>query len=424
MKKIINLRAVAAKAIYEVLEQGRSLSSVLPLLQTSLNDRDKALTAEICFGILRTLPEQEFMIQQLMDKVMTGKNRIVHYLLMVGIYQLVYTRVPSHAAVAETVNAVGSISKRHFKGLINAILREFQRQQVLLKQKFQQQGNTTLHPTWLIKRWQQHYPDNWQTIIAANNQKPPMWLRVNQRYHSTTEYLQKLIENNIEATSSQKITGAIRLIKPVPVNELPGFDKGWVTVQDLSAQYAATLLEPKAHETILDLCAAPGGKTTHILEIAPQANVWAVDIDDGRLKRLNDNLIRLNLSATVKVGDGRYPELWCQDTLFDRILLDAPCSATGVIRRHPDIKWLRRNSDIDELALLQQQILFAIWPYLKPGGTLVYSTCSILAEENNLQIKGFLNKVNNAKLERNMIQLLPDEKGGDGFFYAVLKKET
>ncbi|WP_392566396.1 16S rRNA (cytosine(967)-C(5))-methyltransferase RsmB [Utexia brackfieldae] len=423
MKKTINLRAVAANTLYQVMEKGQSLSVALPPLQKPLDDKDSALVAEICFGILRTLPKQEFIIQQLMDKVLTGKNRILHYLLMVGIYQLTQTRVPPHAAIAETVNAAVSLKKMAFKGLVNGVLRQFQRQQNELTTLFEQKGNQSLHPTWLLKRIQQAYPDNWSHIIEANNQKPPMWLRVNQQHHTTDGYLQLLSAEDIEAKKSEQLDGAIQLASPIAVTRLPGFAEGWVTVQDLSAQQAGKLLAPKNHELILDVCAAPGGKTTHILEIAPQARVMAVDIDQYRLKKVAENLARLNQSADIKVGDGRYPEQFCQGLLFDRILLDAPCSATGVIRRHPDIKWLRHDNDIDELSTLQSEILQAIWPYLKPEGVLVYATCSILPEENQLQIARFLTQVQDAVVLDQMIQHVPTNQGGDGFFYTVLRKK-
>lgn len=421
MKQHTNLRALTATVLYDVLEQGKSLSKLLPTLQITLSAKDSALLSELCFGILRTLPQHEFMIQKLMKKVLKNKNRVLHYLIITGIYQLTHTRIPHHAALSETVAGATALNRKEFTKLINGVLREYQRQQSSLLTAFAKNGNTTLHPAWLVNRLQQTYHDEWQSIITANNQKPPMWLRINRNIQPTT-YLTLLSEEGIDAECDSALPSAIRLLKPVPVSKLPGFDEGWVTVQDLSAQYAAYYLEPKNGELILDLCAAPGGKTTHILELAPNANVIAVDNDPNRAQRINDNLNRLNLNAIVKVGDGRYPESWADNDLFDRILLDAPCSATGVIRRHPDIKWLRRDSDIDALAKLQYQILCAIWPYLKPGGRLVYTTCSVLPEENQRQIAQFLNQTLDASLNQAIIQCLPNQGGGDGFFYAVVQK--
>ncbi len=422
MKTSYNLRSIAAKAIAQVLDQGLSLSSVIPELQKNISDKDKALLQELCFGTLRTLPQLEWIIQQLMDKPLKGKQRILHYLIMVGLYQLLYTRVPAHAALAETVNGAIALKKPQLKGLINGVLRQFQRQQDVLMERFQNNDSRYLHPSWLLTRIKNAYPELWEGIIEGNNQKPPMWLRVNQIHHSREQYLALLEKEGINAFSDDHHPNAIRLETPCNVHLLPGFNEGWVTVQDRSAQRCAELLAPQNNEQILDLCAAPGGKTTHILEIAPKAHVLAIDIDEQRLARVKENLNRLKLHATVKSGDGRYPEQWCANMQFDRILLDAPCSATGVIRRHPDIKWLRRNEDIAQLAQIQKEILHAIWPYLKSGGTLVYATCSILPEENSQQIAAFLSSMQDAQCDYQH-QCLPEQHSGDGFFYALIHKK-
>ena len=423
-----NIRAICAQAIFNVLEDGQSLSTTLTLSSHKIAEKDRALVQEICFGVMRVLPELNFYIHTLMSKVLTGKNRVLHYLLLVGIYQILYTRIPEHAAVGETVNAVNELKKSALKGLVNGVLREFLRQQASLQQKFiqdnKQQTSQTLHPSWLLNRLKQAYPQQWQNIINANNQKPPMWLRVNLNHYSVSEYQQLLAEQQIESEAFADLPCAIRLLSPVNVTKLPYFAEGAVTVQDLSAQYAAYLLAPKNGEQILDMCAAPGGKTTHILEIAPKANLLAVDVDASRAKRIEENLARLKQVAEVKVGDGLTPEKWCSGRQFDRILLDSPCSATGVIRRHPDIKWLRRDSDIAQLTELQHAILTNIWSYLKTDGTLVYATCSILPDENKLQIERFLKENSNAQLVGDMKQFLPTAQGGDGFFYAVLKKSS
>ena len=423
-----NIRAICAQAIFNVLEDGQSLSTTLMLSSHKIAEKDRALVQEICFGVMRVLPELNFYIHTLMSKVLTGKNRVLHYLLLVGIYQILYTRIPEHAAVGETVNAVNDLKKSALKGLVNGVLREFLRQQASLQQKFiqdnKQQTSQTLHPSWLLNRIKQAYSQQWQNIINANNQKPPMWLRVNLNHYSVSEYQQLLAEQQIESEAFADLPCAIRLLSPVNVTKLPYFAEGAVTVQDLSAQYAAYLLAPKNGEQILDMCAAPGGKTTHILEIATKANLLAVDVDASRAKRIEENLARLKQVAEVKVGDGLTPEKWCSGRQFDRILLDSPCSATGVIRRHPDIKWLRRDSDIAQLTELQHAILTNIWSYLKTDGTLVYATCSILPDENKLQIERFLKENSNAQLVGDMKQFLPTAQSGDGFFYAVLKKSS
>ncbi|MCY1696672.1 16S rRNA (cytosine(967)-C(5))-methyltransferase RsmB [Lelliottia sp. SL45] len=427
MKKL-NLRSMAAQAIEKVVEQGQSLSNILPPLQQKVSDKDKALLQELCFGVLRTLSQQEWLINKLMSRPMTGKQRTIHYLIMVGFYQLLHTRIPPHAALAETVEGAVAIKRPQLKGLINGVLRQFQRQQEELVAEFNQSEQRFLHPEWLLKRLKKAYPQQWESIVDANNQRPPMWLRVNRIHHTRDEWLALLEHAEMSGFTHDAYPDAVRLASPAPVQALPGFDQGWVTVQDASAQGCITWLAPQSGERILDLCAAPGGKTTHILEAAPQAKVLAVDVDEQRLSRVYDNLKRLGLKAEVKQGDGRTPSQWCGDEQFDRILLDAPCSATGVIRRHPDIKWLRRDRDINELAQLQSEILDAVWSHLKSGGTLVYATCSVLPEENAQQIAAFLKRTPDAALHMTGtddvpgIQNLPGAEEGDGFFYAKLIK--
>ena len=424
-----NLRSMAAQAVEQVVEQGQSLSNILPALQQKVSDKDKALLQELCFGVLRTLSQLEWLVNKLMSRPMAGKQRTVHYLIMVGFYQLLHTRIPPHAALAETVEGAVVIKRPMLKGLINGVLRQFQRQQEELLAEFGQSEARYLHPDWLLNRLKKAWPEQWQAIADANNQRPPMWLRVNRNHHTRDAWLALLEEAGMSGFTHEAYPDAVRLASPAPVHALPGFDEGWVTVQDASAQGCMAWLEPKNGEHILDLCAAPGGKTTHILEVAPQANVMAVDVDEQRLSRVYDNLKRLGMKAQVKQGDGRKPVEWCGETQFDRILLDAPCSATGVIRRHPDIKWLRRDRDIKELTQLQSGILDAIWPHLKPGGTLVYATCSVLPEENSQQIAAFLKRTPDAVLhdtgtpERPGLQNLPAAEEGDGFFYAKLIKE-
>jgi len=429
MKKQFNLRSMAAQAVEQVLEQGQSLSQVLPALQQKVSDKDRALLQELCFGVLRTLPQLDWLINKLMSRPMAGKQRTVHYLIMVGFYQLLHTRIPPHAALAETVEGAVVIKRPQLKGLINGVLRQFQRQQETLLEEFASSDARFLHPSWLLKRLQKAYPTKWQAIVDANNARPPMWLRVNRNHHTRDSWLTLLAEAGMEGHPHADYPDAVRLQSPASVLALPGFDQGWVTVQDASAQGCMAFLEPQNGERILDLCAAPGGKTTHILEVAPEAEVLAVDVDEQRLSRVYDNLKRLGMKAEVKQGDGRTPAQWCGDRQFDRILLDAPCSATGVIRRHPDIKWLRRDRDIAELAKLQAEILDAIWPHLKQGGTLVYATCSVLPEENSQQVAAFLTRTPDARLsvtgtpEHPGQQNLPGAEDGDGFFYAKLIKQ-
>ncbi|MBO1520085.1 16S rRNA (cytosine(967)-C(5))-methyltransferase RsmB [Oceanisphaera pacifica] len=426
-------RAAAANILHQVLNQGQSLSTLLPRYQSKVAAKDRALLQELCFGTLRWYSRLDAMTKPLLEKPLKGKYRVVHSLLLVGIYQLLYTRVPAHAALAETVNACKVLKVEPFKGMVNGVLRNVQRKQDELTTKVDALPQLRLaHPNWLLKRIQQAYPEQWQDILTANNQHPPMWIRVNQSQHSREQYLALLQQAELDATPDELAQSALRLARPVDVTSLPGFEQGHSSVQDGAAQLAAQLLDAQAGELVLDACAAPGGKTAHILERQPAlSQLVAVDLDNDRLKRVHQNLDRIGLAATVLQGDAAQPADWWQGEQFDRILLDAPCSATGVIRRHPDIKWLRRPEDITQLATLQGQILDALWQQLKPGGTLIYATCSILPDENSQQITAFLNRTPNALLkplhandtpDNPGWQLLPGAEQRDGFYYAKLSK--
>ncbi|WP_279146193.1 16S rRNA (cytosine(967)-C(5))-methyltransferase RsmB [Photobacterium carnosum] len=424
----MNVRAAAAKVIYQVVDQGQSLSAALPLAQQDIKERDHALLQEICYGVLRWLPRLESITNALMDKPLKGKQRVFHHLILVGLYQLGYMRIPAHAAVAETVDATKTLKKTQLRGLINAVLRSYQRQKDALdEQAVSHDAGKYGHPSWLLKLLKTSYPDDYAAICEANNTKAPMWLRVNSQHHDRDTYRVLLDAEGIATELHPQAADALRLISPCDVTKLPGFSDGWVSVQDAAAQLAVDYLQPQAGELILDCCAAPGGKTVHIMERVPSAQVVAIDCDENRLKRVHENLERLNLTAQVLCADARYPEQWWHGEKFDRILLDAPCSATGVIRRHPDIKWLRRGEDIAALALLQAEIFDAMWLQLKPGGTLVYATCSITPQENCDQVKAFLSRTVDATLIDSDPaspgrQILPGEEAMDGFYYAVLTK--
>lgn len=424
----MNVRAAAAQVIYQVVDQGQSLSTALPAAQQEIKERDQALLQEICYGVLRWLPKLESITQQLMDKPLKGKQRVFHHLILVGLYQLGYMRIPAHAAVAETVNATKNLKKPQLRGLINAVLRNYQRQQASLDEQAQShEAGRYGHPGWLLKLIKASYPDDYEAILTANNTKAPMWLRVNRRHHSRDAYQALLNDAGIESAIHPQAPDALRLLSPCDVSKLPGFADGWVSVQDAAAQLSVEYLQPQAGELILDCCAAPGGKTAHILEREPSCEVVAIDCDDTRLARVHDNLQRLNLKARTLCADARYPSQWWQGEQFDRILLDAPCSATGVIRRHPDIKWLRRADDIAALAQLQAEIVDAMWQQLKPGGTLVYATCSITPQENRDQVTAFLARTADAELidsdpQQPGRQILPGEDDMDGFYYTVIRK--
>ncbi|GAA3547531.1 16S rRNA (cytosine(967)-C(5))-methyltransferase RsmB [Zobellella aerophila] len=427
-------RATAAKIVHQVINQGQSLSSLLPLYLPQMAPKDRGLLQELCFGTLRWYSRLDAIAKQLMEKPLKGKYQPIHALILVGIYQLLYTRVPGHAALAETVGACKLLKGEAFKGMVNGVLRNVQRRQAELEAKVDQLPQLRLaHPNWLVKRLQQAYPEQWQAVLEANNCHPPMWIRVNARHGDREHYLARLQDAGIPAHPDNLADSALRLEKPLDVALLPGFEQGHCSVQDAAAQMAAQLLDAAPNELILDACAAPGGKTAHILERQPAlARLVAVDLDADRLERVSQNLSRIGLDATVLQGDAARPQDWWQDGLFDRILLDAPCSATGVIRRHPDIKWLRRPEDIARLAALQRQILDALWARLKPGGILLYATCSILPDENTTQIRAFLERTPDAELmplhradtvETPGWQLLPGSEQRDGFYYAKLSKK-
>ncbi|WP_350432175.1 16S rRNA (cytosine(967)-C(5))-methyltransferase RsmB [Shewanella sp. H8] len=425
----MNVRALAAKAIYEVLEKGTSLSVALPDQQQHLeNGKDKALLAELCYGVMRQLPQLDKCVSDCLAKPFKGKQRILHQLLIVGCYQLYFTRIPAHAAISETAEACRQLRFDGLVKVVNGVLRNIQRQDAALNTDSDTLRFNT--PAWFIKRLQQAYPESWQAIIEQSHQRPPMWLRNNQQSQTREVYLAALAQHDIQ-TQVGLSQDAILLESAKDVAALPDFMEGAASVQDGAAQWAATLLAPTADELILDACAAPGGKSCHLIELAPSIKLVAVDFDEKRLARVQQNLDRLHLKAQLIHGDAADIPSWWQGQQFDRILLDAPCSATGVIRRHPDIKWLRKNSDIEELANLQKQILDHCWQWLKPGGTLLYATCSILPQENSQQVKQFLARTPDASLvpieqqtQRDDIgwQILPGQNNMDGFYYARLVK--
>ncbi|MGZ5044653.1 MAG: 16S rRNA (cytosine(967)-C(5))-methyltransferase RsmB, partial [Methylobacter sp.] len=385
----MNTRLVAARVLSRVLQDGQSLTAALDNAFLAVESgKDRAFIQALCYGVCRQYHRLDYILSQLLDKPL--KDADVKALALVGLYQLKYMRVKPHAAVSETVLAARK--KPWAKSLINAVLRTYLREQEELEHKADKfQVAALSHPDWLIKQIEQDWPEQALNIFLENNLQPPMVLRVNLAKVSREQYLQLLIGQDIAAESVSFCPSAIRLDKPVPVDMLPGFADGLVSVQDTAAQLAAELLDVQPGHRVLDVCAAPGGKAAHILESQPQLKeLVAVDIDESRMQRVSENCRRLKLQATLVVGDAANPSGWWDGQPFDRILLDAPCSALGVIRRHPDIKLLRRAEDIQQLQALQETILKAVWPLLAPGGLLVYATCSILKQENEQQVKAFL----------------------------------
>lgn len=428
----MNARAAAARALAAVLAGKASLGGSLPAQLKAVAPRDQGLVQELAFGTARWYNRLEGLARELLNKPMKPTDQDLHALLLVGLYQLLYLRIPAHAAIAETVNAAVSLDKPWAKGLLNAVLRRMQREgDTLLAAVDKSPSQQCAHPGWLYKRLQRAWPDQLDAITRANNLHPPMTLRVNQRRLSRDAYLQQLADAGIQASACPFSAVGIQLATPCDVNLLPGFADGLVSVQDEAAQLAAPLLDLKPGLRVLDACCAPGGKTCQILEQQPDlSEVVALDLEPARLKRVEENLNRLQLSATLIAADGRALDQWWDGTPFQRILLDAPCSATGVIRRHPDIKLTRTSADIAPLAALQGELLDALWPTLEVGGILVYATCSVLPDENTRVIEAFLAREPGARLldisgdygiaQPCGRQLLPQADGHDGFYLARL----
>lgn len=432
------VRAEAARVVDAVVTTGRSLDAALDAAPEFMNPADKALLRYLSYGALRNHWQLAEWLDSLMQRPLRKRDSLVGSLLRVGIYQLTDSRVPDHAAVSMTVEAARLIRQPKFASLINAVLRNFRRRD-LETQPAASEESRYLHPQWLIDAIRADWPDRWQEILRANNERAPMWLRVNRRRCTTAEYLERLhTMSDARHAPLPGIDSAIRLAQPLQVGELPGFAEGDVSVQDAAAQIAGHWLADAAGRRYLDACAAPGGKTGHLLELmADAATLTAVESDAARLQQVSDTLLRLGRDATLVHADASKPRAWWNSETFDRILLDAPCSASGVIRRHPDIKLLRRPGDLVELAMLQQNLLRALWDTLAPGGMLLYATCSVLAAENDEVVSSFMQQAadvteisvlpnNNirALMQRKACgyQILPGTAGLDGFYYACLQK--
>ncbi|PNA98839.1 MULTISPECIES: 16S rRNA (cytosine(967)-C(5))-methyltransferase RsmB [unclassified Pseudomonas] len=430
----MNPRLAAARALAAVLSGKASLNSSLPAQLDKVDERDRGLTQDLAFGTARWQPRLDLLAAQLLQKPFKAADADVQALLLVGLYQLFYTRIPAHAAIGETVGCADKLKKPWAKGMLNAVLRRAQREgEELLAGMERDPVVRTAHPRWLQKALKAFWPEQWEAICAANNAHPPMILRVNRRHHSRDAYLALLADAGIDASACQYSRDGIVLAEACDVRGLPGFAEGWVSVQDEAAQLSADLLELAPGQRVLDACCAPGGKTCHLLEAeAGLAQMVAIDLEAKRLTRVRENLDRLQLDAELIACDARDTASWWDGKPFQRILLDAPCSATGVIRRHPDIKLTRQADDIPALATLQGELLDALWPTLEVGGMLLYATCSSLPTENTEVIGAFLARTPGAReldlateaglRQPHGRQLLAQEGGHDGFYYAKLIK--
>lgn len=426
------MRAAAATLVAQVLRDRVDADEALASAPESVAERDASLLAALVFGALRWHHRLEWQCSRLLSRPLKAGQLELAALLRIGLLQLQYLRIPEHAAVSATVDAAAAIGNRDAAPLVNAVLRRFQRERAALDAALEtasaaDEAARFSHPAWLLADLKGDWPDDWQRICAANNAAAPMWLRVNVLKIGRADYLDKLTAAGIAARASPDVATAVVLEAPQSVDTLPGFAAGEVSVQDVAAQRAAGFLDLAPGQRVLDACAAPGGKTGHILETCAELDeVVALDRDASRLTRVSDNLARLGLTAHVLAGDATRPDQWWDGRPFDRILLDAPCSAVGVIRRHPDIKLLRRPDDVARAIELQSSLLQALWPLLRPGGRLVYATCSVLRRENHAQISAFATAsgaVHASGSEApSHCQTLPGDAEGDGFYYACLLK--
>ena len=428
-------RASAARVIARVTASGQSLPDALAVELRCLADPGmRALAQELSYGSLRWYYRLDALLCQLLARPLKARDLDLRCLLLAGLYQLDKLALPQRVAVHETVQATGALGKRWASGLVNAVLRNFQRRSSELEPAVaRSEQSRYAHPGWLVEMLKADWPHHSEPVLQANNERPPFSLRVNRLRISRQDYLVMLAGQDLEAIPLAHTSHGILLHRPLPVENLPGFSAGLVSVQDGAAQLAAGLLQLEAGQRVLDACAAPGGKTAQILETAPQlSTLTALDIHRQRLDRTAETLQRLSLQADLVAGDAAEPAAWWDGSQYDRILLDAPCSATGVIRRHPDIKLLRKHDDIAKLATRQAEILRAQWPLLVPGGILLYVTCSVFRTENTEVVEAF--KSRHADVEEVPLvaqwgiaqaagrQILPGEQGMDGFYFARLTK--
>jgi len=436
--KGVIVRVQSSLVLNQVIHGKRSLDRAIEQAHKDIDDNEKPLLTNICYGTLRFYWELKAKIDQLLSQPLKEKDKIIENLLQSAIFQIDKTRIPDHAVVSQTVEASRKLNKGHFSSLINGILRTYLRsdrdiEKITEEIKFN-------HPNWMIEKIKQDWPLNWEQILKKNNDRAPMWLRVNQKKIETKKYLKQFLtdESKIEADNMQLNDYAICLKTPISVKYLPGFEEGYVSIQDGAAQLAVDVLLENKSGRILDACAAPGGKTAQLIEnIDSTSTVTAIEMDSERAELINENLLRLGHSTEVIVDDASDIESWWDSIFFDLILLDAPCSSSGVIRRHPDIKHLRRKDDIYTFQKKQLKIISAIWKILAPKGRLLYVTCSIFKEENDEVMNQFLEKHDNVALQDLLLnnnilekmiktrygyQLFPGIINTDGFYFSCLKK--
>jgi 16S rRNA (cytosine967-C5)-methyltransferase len=429
------VRAAAAVLVAGVVHEGRSLDELLA--SDADEGSSRGFKRALAYGTLRWHLRLDALLKRLADRPPERMPPRLRALIEVGLYQLMSGETAPHAAVAETVEAARDLGLARAAGFVNAVLRRYQREHAAIHAVVDSElAQRTAHPRWLVDRLQRQYGDATPAILDANNAHPPMWLRVNRRRWNVAEATAELTAAGFEAHGHAMAPDALRVEPPADVRRLPGFAEGCISVQDAAAQLAVELLLPEAGERILDACAAPGGKACHVLErVDGNCNLTALDVSEARLALVRDSLARLGLVADVRLGDAADPASWWDGQRYDRIMLDVPCSATGVIRRHPDIKLLRRPGDIAALARRQDRLLASAWRMLAPGGTLLYTSCSVLREENEDVVGRFLAATPGARDQTPLLTtawparpsgagpgyaIRPGEADLDGFYYACL----
>jgi len=426
-------RLASIETLLKVVRDQHSLTAAIEMTGVNISAEHKPRYQQMCYGLLRHYYSLQTILTSLLSKPLPAKHLDIKLLLMLGLYQILYMKVPDHAAVNQSVEMSKALGKNWAGGLVNGVLRHFLREQSECVAKLKNDPvYHSDHPRWLVSRIQSAWPQQSETIFASNNHQAPLTLRVNRQVLNRETFSVALAEAGIMSRPCYFVSDGVTLMEPMDVMSIPGFADGWFSVQDEASQIAAGLLELNNNLSVLDACAAPGGKSCHMLEVAPGIDLLSLEIDPKRSLRIVENAKRLGLAAQVVQGDALTPQRWWSGQQFDRILLDAPCTATGIIRRHPDIKLLRKSSDVDKLASQQSALLGCLWPLLKKDGLLVYSTCSILPEENHLPVANFISHTADAaEMEISESwgmrmpvgrQLLPAVDGHDGFYYARLRK--
>ncbi len=422
---------MAVRILTSLVRDGKSLSDLLPAAQLDLEAREAAMLQELAFGVCRNYGQLDAIVNELLQKPLRNKDTDVRMLLWLALYEIAFMRTPDYAVTSSYVSLTQKIKKNWAKGLVNATLRNYLRRGDELLEIAAKKNPHSL-PEWLYKRISKDWPAQASEVFAAMNTRAPLTLRANVRLTDRSTLSAKFDESGLSFEDCEHAPQGLRMVEAPPVTSLPGFQEGEFSVQDQSAQLAAMLVQPQAGERVLDACAAPGGKSCHLLEIEPKINLHCLDDDDKRLERVRQNLDRLKLTAKIHCADANSPDKWWDGEAYDAILLDAPCSAVGALRRHPDIRLLRRESDIRALARQQLSLLNSLWPLLKPGGRLIYATCSVLKQENEQSVDKFLASESSASevpidaewgvATSRGRQILPGQHQADGFYYCLLTK--